>query len=54
MKVKRVIKEWEVWNKEEEAEKLKEEAKRLVLPKFHKWIHILKKKASKRMPIRKI
>ena len=30
MEVKRVIKEQEVWNKEEEAEKLKEEAKRLI------------------------
>jgi len=44
-----VIKKWEIWNKEKKVAKLEEEAKKLILPRFYKWIHIFRKKASKRM-----
>ena len=42
------------WNKEEKAAKLEEEVKKLVSTRFHKWIYIFRKKASKRMLMRKI
>ena len=54
MEVKKVVEEQEIWDKEEEAAKLKEEAKRLVLERFYKWIYIFGKKASKRMLTRKL
>jgi len=34
--VKKATKEWEIWDKEEKAAKLEEEAKNLVPPRFHK------------------
>ena len=43
-----------MWNKEKEAAKLEEEAKKLVPEKFHKWIKVFGKKQSERMPTRKI
>jgi len=49
-----VAEEWEIWDKEEEAAKLEEEAKRLVLERFHKWIKVFGKKQLERTPIRKI
>ena len=49
-----MVEEWEIWDKEEEAAKSKEEVKRLVPKQFHKWIKVFGKKASERMPIRKI
>ena len=36
MKVKKVIEEWEIWNKVEEAAKSKEEANKLVPQRFYK------------------
>ena len=36
MEVKKIAEEWEIWDKEEEAVKLEEEMKKLVLEKFHK------------------
>ena len=36
MKVKKVVKEWEIWYKEEEAAKFEEEVKKLVSQRFHK------------------
>ena len=36
MKVKKVAEEWEIWNKKEEAVKLKEEAKILISSRFYK------------------
>jgi len=54
MKVKRVVEEWEMWDKEEEAVKSEVEAKKLVLEKFHKWIKVFGKKQLERMPTRKI
>jgi len=46
MEVKKVEKEWEIWDEEE--------TKGLVLERFHKWIHIFGKKASEKMPTRKL
>ena len=54
MEVRKVMEEWEIWKEEEEAVKLEVEAKKLVLEKFHKWIQVFGKKASKWMLIRKL
>ena len=54
MEVKRVIEEWKIWDEEEEAVKSEEEAKKLVPSRFYKWIHVFRKKASERMPTRKM
>ena len=53
IKVNRIAEKWEIWDKEKLV-KLENEAKKLVLPRFHKWIYIFGKKASERIPIRKI
>jgi len=34
--VKKIVDEWEIWDKEKEAEKSEKEAKKLVLQKFYK------------------
>jgi len=34
--IKKVAEEWEIWDKEEEATRSEEEAKKLVPEKFHK------------------
>jgi len=54
MEVRKVAEEWEIWNKREEAVKLEEEARKLVPERFHKWIHVFGKKASKQMLTRKL
>ena len=54
MKVKKMAKEQEIWDKEKEAAKSEEEAKKLVFQRFHKWIHIFEKKASERIPTKKL
>ena len=48
--MKRVVEEWEIWNKEEEAARSEAEVKKLVLEKFHRWIKVFSKKQSERMP----
>ena len=48
MEVRKIAKEWEILDEEEE------EAKKLVPEKFHKWIHIFGKKTSEHVPIRKL
>ena len=54
IEIKRVAKEWEIWDIEEkEAAKSEEETKQLVPERFHKWIHVFGKKTSKQMPTRK-
>ena len=53
MEVRKVAEEWEIWDEEEEAVKLEEEAKKLVLEKFHRQIKVFGKKQSERMPMRK-
>jgi len=36
MKVKKVVKEWEIWDEEEEVANFEKEAKKLVPKHFHK------------------
>ena len=52
--MRKVVEEWEIWDKEEETVKSEEEARKLVPERFHKWIYIFGKKASKQMPITKV
>ena len=52
--MKKVAEEWEIWDEEEEVARSEEEVKKLVPKKFHKWIKTFRKKASERMPMRKI
>ena len=54
MKVKKMAKEWETWNKEKEVAKSEEEANKLVSQRFHKWIYVFRKKVSERMPTKKL
>ena len=54
IEVRKVAEKWEIWDKEKKAAKLEEEAKKLVLEKFHKWIHVFGKKASEQMPTKKL
>ena len=54
MEANKVAEEQKIQNKEKEVVKSEKEAKKLVSPKFHKWIHIFRKKMSERMPIRKM
>ena len=54
MEVIKVVEEWEIWNKEEEAAKSETKAKKLVPERFYKWIYVFGKKTSKQMPIRKL
>ena len=49
VEVKRVVKEWEIWNEKEEAARLEEEVKKLVSEKFHWWIKVFSKKQLERM-----
>jgi len=54
MEVRKIAEEWEIWDEEKKVVKSEEEAKRLVPEKFHKWIHVFGKKASKQMLTRKL
>jgi len=54
VEVRKVAEEWEIWDEEEEAVRSEEEAKKLVLEKFHRWIKVFGKKQSERMPTRKL
>ena len=54
MEVKKVVEEWEIWDKEEEVARSEEEAKKMVPEKFHLWIKVFRKKQSERMPTRKV
>ena len=54
MEVRKVAEEWEIWDEEEEAAKSEEEAKKLVLEKFHRWIKVFGKKQSERISIKKL
>ena len=40
MKVKKVVEEWEIWDKEEAAAKSEVEAKKMVPEKYHQWIKV--------------
>jgi len=46
IEVRKVAEELEIWDEEKEVVKSEEKAKKLVLEKFYKWIHIFRKKAS--------
>ena len=54
VEVRRVAEEWEIWDKEKEAARSKEEAEKWVPEKFHQWIKVFGKKQLERMPTRKI
>ena len=49
VEVKRVVKEWKIWEEEEKVARLEEEAKKLVPEKFHQRIKVFGKKQSERM-----
>jgi len=49
VEVRKVVEEWEIWDKEEEVAKSEAEVK-----KFHQWIKVFGKKQSERMPTRKV
>ena len=53
MEINKVVEEWEIWN-EEVVAKSEDKAKKLVPEWFHKWIKVFGKKASERMPTRKM
>ena len=54
VEVRKVVEDWEIWDKEEEVAKSEVEAKKLVPEKFHEWIKVFGKKQSERMPMRKL
>ena len=54
MKVKKIAEKQEIWDKEEEAARSEEEARKLVPECFYKWIQVFGKKTSKQMPTRKL
>ena len=54
MEVQKVAKKQEIQDEKEEIVKSKEETKKLVPLKFHKQIHVFRKKASKQILIKKI
>ena len=54
MEVKKIVKEWEIWDEEKETVKSEAEAKKLVPEKFHRWIKVFRKKQLKRMLTRKL
>ena len=54
VEVRKVAEEWEIWEEEEEVARSKEEARKLVPEKFHRWIKVFGKKQSERMPTRKV
>ena len=54
VEVRKVVEEWEIWDEEEEAAKSEEEAKKLVLKKFHRWIKVFGKTQLERMSTRKL
>jgi len=54
VEVKRVAKEWEIWDKKEKAARSEVEVKKMVPEKFHIWIKVFGKKQSERMLMRKV
>ena len=51
--IKKIAKEQEIWDEEEEAARLEKE-KKLVPEQFYRQIKMFRKKASERMPTRKV
>ena len=54
IEVKKVAEEQKIWDEKKETAKSKEEAKKLVLQRFYKWIYVFGKKASERIPTKKL
>ena len=54
MEVKKVAKEQKIQDEEKKAVKFEKKTKKLVSPKFHKQIHIFRKKASEEMLMKKM
>ena len=54
VEVKKIAKEWEIWNEEEEAAESETKVRKLVLEKFHPWIKVFGKKQFERMLMRKV
>ena len=54
VEVKKIVEEWEIWDKEEEAARSEAEAKKMVPKKFHQWIKVFGRKQSERMPMKKV
>ena len=46
IEVNKVAEKWNIWDEEKEVAKSEEVAKKLILERFHKWIHVLEKKVS--------
>lgn len=53
IEVKKLVKEWKIWDKEGKAVKSEEKAKKLVPVQFHKSICVFDKKTSESMPTKK-
>ena len=43
IEIKKMAKEWEIWDKKEDAARSEKKEKKLVPKQFHKWIKILEK-----------
>ena len=54
IEINKIVKEWKIQDKEKEAVKSKEEFKKLVPQRFHKWTYVFGKKVSKRMLTKKL
>jgi len=54
MEIKKVAEKWEIWDKEEKVARSEEEVKKLVPKQLYKWIKVFGKKASERIPTRKM
>ena len=54
MEVKIVAEEQEIWDEQEKTAKCEKEVKKVVLQRFYKQIYIFGKKASERMPTKKL
>ena len=54
VEVKQLLEEQEIEDEKEKVARSEKKAKKLVLPRFYKWIKMLGKKASERMPVKKM
>lgn len=54
MGVKKVAKEWEIWDEEEKVARSEEKAKKSVPKQFHKQIKVFGKKASEKVLVKKM
>ena len=54
MEVRKVTEEQEIWNEKEKVAKSEKEVKKLIPQRFYKQIYVFDKKASERIPTRKL